>query len=71
MKFEISRASDMSDNPGKPWEGAEYNAKEDSWEIEVRTLEELMALRASIGCDLILGSAVDLPDIVIYDYYIE
>jgi hypothetical protein len=71
MKFKISRASSWS-NENPPTPAAIFIRKEEwgdsTWEIEINSMEELMALISKEG-DLIISG--DNPNIIIYDAYVE
>jgi len=65
MIFTIDRASTWDDED-KPCEGAEKVSGANEWAIEIKTLDELMALVQREGA-LILGAT----DITIYDAHVE
>ena len=80
MKFQIYRASHAGINSNKDYQGPEikrayketqipYEGADEvvGWYVDINTLEELMALNAETGCDLIINS----EDIWIYDDYME
>ena len=67
MKFTISCASGSAAKTQPcPCEGAVFNPQSEEWEIEIATLEDLLALIKSEG-DLI----IDQRRITIYDDYVE
>ena len=69
MKFDITKVS--GDREDKPTEKATKTGNKNSWdaywEIEVTTLEELIALSKKEGDRLIVGEKT----IIIYDDYLE
>jgi hypothetical protein len=67
MIFEIDKASDVYGVEGKPCKNAKFNSQKDEWEIEINSLEELVALIQEKNYSLIISDT----DITIYDSYVE
>lgn len=68
MKFEILRASGYLGEQPSPVKGAEKIGE--NWFVEINSMEELKALYANAGSDLIINFH-RRPNIWIYDDYME
>ncbi len=66
MKFEITRTSiPFFSKEKQPVEGAVW--EDDTWFIEIATLEDLLSLSDAVGSELVIG----IGSIEIYDDYRE
>lgn len=82
MKFDVTRDTDYDqgrigkDSP-QPIEGAVFNAKENRWELEVETLEELMTVLRKLQWPVMLcvplpsDECCDIPAMSICDDFAE
>lgn len=78
MKFQVTRTSDY-DKDKKPCDRAVLSEHktcygESIWEIEINSLEDLIAFRKEVGHPVILLEPYDVKDmheLEIYDYYRE
>ena len=78
MIFTIERTGGAYGNPEAPCDGATLLRESESaghthrvWTIELRSLEDLMALVTMIGEPIIIQHDDDMPELEIYDDYRE